>query len=171
MRVNWQDSETGFKTTSWIFFHVWHVICSISSKQFWTVPMKRTMNEKGFTLLELLVALTIFAIGMLSVASMQVTALRENANSHSRTAAVTLASGILEEIQRWSPDDPRFSADVTAQDWNSGNAIAIDGAGAFRATYDLDRNFNGVQNVIRIQVNVTGGGTRPVSLVSFKRAV
>jgi type IV pilus assembly protein PilV len=141
---------------------------------FWMELMvQRLRNQKGFTLLELLVALTIFAIGMLSVAGMQVTALRENANSHSRTAAATLADGIVEEIQRWALNDPRLNI-TGPQEWDAfpdGNTIAIDGAGTFRATYRLDRNFNGVQNIIRIAVEVTGGGTWPVTLVSFKRAV
>ncbi len=135
--------------------------------------MQRLTNQKGFTLLELLVALTIFAVGMLSVASMQVTALRENANSHSRTAAVSLASGIVEEIQRWAPNDTRLSSDVEKVKWTyfPGDSITIDGAGTFQAFYDLERDHQDVQNVILIRVRVTGGGARPVDLVSFRRAL
>jgi len=45
-------------------------------------------NEKGFNLIELLVALTIFAIGILAVAAMQTAALRGGAQSSGLTMAV-----------------------------------------------------------------------------------
>ncbi len=45
-------------------------------------------NEKGFTLLEILIATVIFAVGMLAVAVMQTTAVRGNTLSRSLTEAV-----------------------------------------------------------------------------------
>jgi type IV pilus assembly protein PilV len=134
--------------------------------------MRKISNSQGFTLLELLVAMTIFAIGLLSVASMQITALRENANSQGRTVAVSIAAGVLEEIQNWAPNDPRLQ-NVVGMDWTfpGGDTLQLAGGGTFRATYDVARNYNGVMNIIRIQVNVRGGITRPISLVGFKRAV
>ena len=53
---------------------------------------------KGFTLIELMIALTVFAIGLLSIAGMQVKALEVNSRASSLTVATALAEGILEEI-------------------------------------------------------------------------
>lgn len=127
-------------------------------------------NQKGFTLLELLVALTIFAIGLLGVAGMQVTGLRQNATSHGRTTAAALATGILEEIRTWPLADTRLSGDSTANAWsfNGQPSLNVAGGGIFQATYDVDTNYNGVTNIKRIQVTVTGSGL-PVTLVTFRR--
>ncbi len=46
------------------------------------------LNEKGFTLLEILVAVTIFSLGMLAVATMQTTAMRGNTLSRNMTEAI-----------------------------------------------------------------------------------
>jgi type IV pilus assembly protein PilV len=131
-------------------------------------------NSNGFTLIELLVAVTILAIGLLGVAGMQSTALRENSSSHARTSAAALASGIMEEIRQWNPEDPRLIADSTGNAWlfpDGGQTTLIAGAGVFRATYNVAVNFSGVNsvtNINRIQVDVTGPGL-PVRLVSFKK--
>lgn len=54
--------------------------------------------DSGFTLIEILIALSIFAIGVLAVATLQVSAHLENRNSADITQASNLATGQLEEI-------------------------------------------------------------------------
>ena len=44
-------------------------------------------NQEGFTLIEILIAVTIFAIGMLAVGSMQVSGIRGNATAQGITGA------------------------------------------------------------------------------------
>ncbi len=53
-------------------------------------------NNKGFSLIEVMVALGIFSIGILAVASMQISAAQGNLSARMRTEAVTLASDQLE---------------------------------------------------------------------------
>ncbi|MBN2644472.1 MAG: prepilin-type N-terminal cleavage/methylation domain-containing protein [Desulfuromonadaceae bacterium] len=62
-------------------------------------------SNAGFTLIEVLIALTIFAIGLLAVAGMQVTAIKGNSKAHSVSAKVSLGAGILEQIMALSGDE------------------------------------------------------------------
>jgi type IV pilus assembly protein PilV len=55
-------------------------------------------RENGFTLVEILIALTIFAIGILGVASMQIWGLRGNASAIRHTQAATLAADRIEQL-------------------------------------------------------------------------
>jgi prepilin-type N-terminal cleavage/methylation domain-containing protein len=63
-------------------------------------------NQRGFTLLEILVALTIFALGVLAVASMQMHAIRANNFSDTLTEATTLASDRMEKFMALNYGDP-----------------------------------------------------------------
>lgn len=62
-----------------------------------TVIEKRC-NQKGFTLLEVIVAISILTIGLLAVASMQVSAIRGNASAYGITEATSWASDQLEKL-------------------------------------------------------------------------
>ena len=62
-----------------------------------TVIEKR-WNEKGFTLLEVIVAISILTIGLLAVASMQVSAIRGNASAYGITEATFWASDQVEKL-------------------------------------------------------------------------
>jgi type IV pilus assembly protein PilV len=55
-------------------------------------------TDGGFTLIEVLIALAIFSIGLLAVASMQVSASMQNRSSAEITEASALASGQMEEL-------------------------------------------------------------------------
>ena len=125
-------------------------------------------NQDGFTLVELLVALTIFAIGLLSIAGMQITAIRTNSSANTLTAATAVAEGALEEILSRQVDDSIYVAgDSTGNVWG---ATTLTGAGTYTTTFDVDMDYNGVPNVALITVRVTGAG-RTVTLVGFKRTV
>ena len=58
----------------------------------------RPIGEKGFTLLEVIVAISILTFGLLAVASMQMTAIRGNYNASNITEATTVAQDRLEEL-------------------------------------------------------------------------
>ena len=71
-------------------------------------------SKQGFTLIEVLVAITIFAIGLLALAGMQVTAIKGGATSQRITAAVALADGIVENIQARDAGDAMFDSAVSS---------------------------------------------------------
>ncbi len=55
-------------------------------------------HEEGFSLLEILIAIAIFSIGLLALATMQITAIQGNAFSGTTTDASTLAQDQLEQL-------------------------------------------------------------------------
>lgn len=60
----------------------------------------RNESDAGFSLIEVLIALSIFAIGILAVATLQVSAGLESRNSADITQASNLASSQMEEIMQ-----------------------------------------------------------------------
>jgi len=58
-----------------------------------------TSNSLGFTLIEVMLALVIFSIGLLGLASLQATSLQQNHNAYMRTQAAYLAYDILDRMR------------------------------------------------------------------------
>ncbi|WP_321530149.1 prepilin-type N-terminal cleavage/methylation domain-containing protein [uncultured Desulfuromonas sp.] len=83
--------------------------------------MPERIRQDGFSLIEMLIALMILAIGILAVVTMQVTSMRNNALSFSRTEAATASQGIIENLMS------RTFNDSLLQDTNGdGNAGLMD---------------------------------------------
>jgi type IV pilus assembly protein PilV len=59
----------------------------------------RNRTQAGFTLIEVLIAVVIFAVGLLTVASLQVVARKANYEAVQRTTASHLAQGMLERMR------------------------------------------------------------------------
>lgn len=114
-------------------------------------------NEAGFSLAELLVAITILAVGLLSVAGMQLVAIKTNMFSSGISAGSALASGVLEEFMaRDSGDVILRTAVPVAAPATLWTGRVVEGAGVFSATYAVEVDAP-VVNISRITVTVTGG--------------
>lgn len=61
--------------------------------------MKLLDRQHGFSLIELLVAMVIFTIGLVSIAGLQMVAKKSNYESLQRTTASHIAYGLLEEMR------------------------------------------------------------------------
>jgi type IV pilus modification protein PilV len=64
-----------------------------------------TNKESGFTMVEILIALTVFAIGILGIASMQVWGIRGNASAIMHSQAATFAADRIEKLMMVDYDD------------------------------------------------------------------
>ena len=70
----------------------------------------KSNKEKGFTLLEVLIAISIFAIGILGVASMQITAIGGNTSARTHTEAATWAADRVERLMALPYNHPDLDA-------------------------------------------------------------
>ena len=68
------------------------------------------MPESGLSLVELLVAVLLLAIGALGAVTMQRTAVQSNQAAYSREVAVSLVRQLLEATKNMSDDDPRLAS-------------------------------------------------------------
>lgn len=74
--------------------------------------MCKAQRQGGFTLIEVLIAITLLAVGILAAASMQITALGGNHLANRTTTATALASSIVEELMELDYDH-EWLADTT----------------------------------------------------------
>jgi Tfp pilus assembly protein PilV len=101
-----------------------------------------TRRTAGFSLIEVFVALGVLAFGLLSLAVMQVTSLREGSAGKHASDALLIAKSQMEILQRMDFGDLEDEVDVG---WQAPDWIAFAG-------YDVGE--------FPIQVRVVGGGTQ-----------
>src|SRR3989304_800646 len=82
------------------------------------------LNQKGFTLLEVLVAIVIVSIGLLAVAGMQTTAITANASARDATIAIQFAEEMADRIRLNAGDTPETYHGL---DTNGGTATTCTG--------------------------------------------
>lgn len=104
-------------------------------------------DEKGFTLIEILIAITIFAVGMLAVASMQISGIQGNGTARAVTGASTWAADRIERIMAL----PYDHADLNA---GGHGAITPDAQGRYTLSWQVTDNVP-INNVKMIAVTVT----------------
>lgn len=68
-------------------------------------------NAKGFTIIEVLMAISIFAVGMLAVATMQISAIKVNSRANHLTIRTTYAMDRLEQIMAWAYTNANIADD------------------------------------------------------------
>ena len=85
------------------------------------------INNKGFTLLEVMVSLAIIAISLLGISSLTVGVIKGNAFSNNLTTATILAQGKLEELENLSFGDAQLTGDNwTVNNWDTNADYIID---------------------------------------------
>lgn len=95
----------------------------------------RDMKNKGFTIVEILVALVILSVGMLGIAGLYVTTLRASGSALLRMQAINLAADMADRI-RANPTAGAAYAGAAADNSCSGSA-PVDCTPALMAADDL----------------------------------
>ena len=75
-----------------------------------SAPATPTSRQKGFGLIEILVALLILAIGLLGMASLQSTSLQQTTGSQTRTQAIFLAEDLVERVRANRPNRASYAS-------------------------------------------------------------
>jgi prepilin-type N-terminal cleavage/methylation domain-containing protein len=122
-------------------------------------------KDKGFTLIEILIAISIFAIGFLAVASLQISAGKNNRTATEMTTAVNLASDQMERLINLAPDDSDLDPDPAANPH-------VDNQGIYNIQWivkNTDLNFDGADDAKII--NLTVSWTAAFSAGSSQREV
>jgi type IV pilus assembly protein PilV len=74
------------------------------------MKIKTLRREDGFTLIEVVLGLLIFAFGLLSLAGMQIISIKGNSFSNNLTLATILAQDKMEESEQLSFSDSKLSS-------------------------------------------------------------
>ncbi len=69
---------------------------------------RRKRAERGFSLIEVMIAMTVFAVGMITLSAVQVQAMRSGSSSRHATQAAAIAKSQMEQLQRlaWAQIGP-----------------------------------------------------------------
>ena len=78
--------------------------------------LKQKNNNQGFTLIEILIATSIFAIGFLAVAAMQISASKSTRRAVEVTEATAIASDQMERLMSLPFDDGELVTGATYSD-------------------------------------------------------
>lgn len=90
-------------------------------------------DDNGFTLIEVLIAMVIFAVGILGVAKMQLSAIDGNSTARKFTEAISAARDQIEPIMASSFDSITTGTKVTAEGYDvhwTVNDLDVDGDGS-----------------------------------------
>jgi type IV pilus assembly protein PilV len=143
---------------------------------------KNDINAQGYTLIEVLIAVAVFAVGILAVFSMQISATSGNALARGLTENYTAATVVAEQLLALpynnanldpanSPFTPAQSADGID---NDGDGLIDEGGetGHLTVSWQVWENRLWGQNILSVRVTVTSsinrGDQRAVNIDFFK---
>jgi type IV pilus assembly protein PilV len=124
------------------------------------IEQKRQTAIGGFALIEVLVVMTIFSIGILAVAAMQITSTKGNASDRRMTEATALAEKQMENLMQLPYDhadlDPANNPHASSQgpyilNWNI-------------SEIDLDSNGTNDSKKVDVAVSWRHAGNRNISI-------
>ncbi|GAB6909553.1 conserved hypothetical protein [Desulfosarcina cetonica] len=143
------------------------------------LPRKPLSDAKGFSIIEVLIGMSILSIGLLAVAAMQISAVRNNKTGNTFTQATTLAQAQMETIKNGDIADSSDTLNpstlpTTTSDPNNPIDENGDPGGIYTRTWTVaayvDSNGNTSNDARTVTVTVSfpfvGQGTRKVSFTS-----
>jgi prepilin-type N-terminal cleavage/methylation domain-containing protein len=126
-------------------------------------------NHSGFTIIEVMIAISIFAIGFLAISSLQFSASRNNRTASEITQAASIVADRMERIMAMpythSDLDPALNPHMVSQEKYDIQWVVT----------DSDLNFDGINDAKTINMTVSwdrllqpGSGTRTISIDFIK---
>jgi len=120
--------------------------------------IRKATKDKGFTLLEIIIAISVLTVGLLAVASMQISAIRANSFAGTVTEAAMLAGDQLEKLMARPYDD----ADL--DDTDGDGAAGLDDTGD-DADYTEDR---GIYTVCwNVAIDAVTNNTKTITVIAI----
>ena len=97
-------------------------------------------NQEGFTLIEVLIAMAIFAVGILALAGLQVTYIGGNASAQMQTEATALGAQVIEHLKSLPFDAAELDSAANPHQPPAG------GSRTLRCAVDRGRQYTGQQH-------------------------
>jgi len=116
-------------------------------------------KKNGFSLIEVLIALVLFAVGILGVGAMQIGSIKGNSFSQEVTQATVLSQEKLEELRKMDFDDSNLSSGHHDEGVLSGSG--------FSRSYDV-ANISATLKAVTVTVKWTEEMEHSVSLSTMK---
>ncbi len=116
-------------------------------------------RKNGFSLIEVLIALVLFAVGMLGVGAMQIGSIKGNSFSQEVTQATVLSQEKLEELKKMSFDDTNLS--------NGHHDEGVLSGSEFFRSYDVE-NTSTTLKAVTVTVQWTEEIDHSISLSTMK---
>jgi prepilin-type N-terminal cleavage/methylation domain-containing protein len=110
---------------------------------------------RGFTLVEVVIAITVLVVGLCALAALVAQSLTGTTNARYLSTATTLASEKLEDLDRWQATDPNVVVPVGQ---TSVGSLTTDATGTPNYYDDVDLS-NGSGQVVESTAGTTGGTT------------
>jgi prepilin-type N-terminal cleavage/methylation domain-containing protein len=126
--------------------------------------------QKGFTLVEMLIASLLFTVAMVSLLSMVLFALASRFASRLESTALKLSQQKVEQLKSCRPDDPALS--ISGNPLNSFGEIDFDAASDPEATAITELTLNKTRNsklLFETRWNITTAGTKKVISVATRK--
>ena len=115
-------------------------------------------NQSGFSMIELLVAVVILAVGLLGLAQLQVTAIKANSQSSAKTAAMAIAQRSIEQIAAMDADLAMFSFTGTTPRTGTFPSVTLEGAGTYDISWSVVNPHKDVTNLCKVTIKVESSG-------------
>lgn len=133
------------------------------------LPPRRPAREAGFSLIELMVALVLLGIGLLSIANLFPMGSRSQLRDRMRTSAADLAQQKMEQLRvvTWSAPD----LNAGTHPGGTGETIALPDEGTFNRRWIVESQAGAFADMKKVTVRVTWTYQVPdtVDLVTYFR--
>ncbi len=137
--------------------------------------LEKNTGNTGFTLIEVLLAMAIFTIGILAIGSLQLATIKGDSTARFSTEAAVLAQDSLERLiaQRLDPGAALLPAEFRSDLNNDPSRAFEDSTGKYTVDWIVSPLHNPINNAVTIDMTVTWferGNTRRITYNYVKTA-